>query len=149
MYLFGAIVRPDGDGGFWAEVPDLPGCYGQGDTEVECVQSMSNGLETHLAAMLADGLEIPKPSLDFPCEDGRVVFFDVEPNEYTLNAETVSAAEASRMLGVTPGRVSQLIRANKLKAHKGAAGTEVTVLSISEYQKSGRRAGRPRKLATV
>ena len=50
-YIYGAVIRESDEGGFWAEVPDLPGCFGQGDTLMEAVESISNGMETHLAAV--------------------------------------------------------------------------------------------------
>lgn len=72
-YTFAAVIRRDEEGGYWAEVPDLEGCFGQGDTFGETVESISNGLETHLASMLECGLDIPEPS-KVQAADGEVVY---------------------------------------------------------------------------
>lgn len=142
MFTFGAVVRKDGEGGYWAEVPDLEGCYGQGDTFNEAVESIADGLETHLAAMLEYAMDIPEPT-KVEASDGDVVYVAVEPDEYTLKEPSATASEASRMLGVTPGRVSQLIKAGRLKAKRNVGETLVTVDSIERYAAGSRAAGRP------
>ncbi|MBQ3387464.1 MAG: type II toxin-antitoxin system HicB family antitoxin, partial [Eggerthellaceae bacterium] len=113
-YVYGAIIRPDEDGGFWAEIPDLPGCYGQGETFSETIDSIIDGLETQLAYMAEDGLDIP-PMSKITAEDGEVVYIYANPATVEIAGPVMSAAEAARALGVTPGRVSQLIRAGKLR----------------------------------
>ena len=40
------------EGGYWIEVPALPGCYSQGET-------MEEAIELHLAALKEESLEIP------------------------------------------------------------------------------------------
>jgi predicted RNase H-like HicB family nuclease len=32
MHTYTVVVHEDPEGGFWGEVPALPGCYSQGDT---------------------------------------------------------------------------------------------------------------------
>ena len=32
MQTFAVVIHEDPEGGFWGEVPALPGCYSQGDT---------------------------------------------------------------------------------------------------------------------
>ena len=147
MFTYGVVIRKDDECGYWAEVPDLEGCYGEGKTFNEVIESISNGLETHLAAMLEYGLDIPK-STKVEANEGEVVYVAVTPNEYTLKEPSVTASEASRRLNVTPGRVSQLIKAGKLKAKRDVGETLVTVDSIDAYASSARVAGRP-SLATA
>ena len=62
---------------------------------------------------------------------------------FSLGVPSVPAAEAARMLGVTPGRVSQLIKAGKLIAERSASGTLVTEESVRAYMDTPRTAGRP------
>ena len=135
-YIYGAVIRESDEGGFWAEVPDLPGCFGQGDTLMEAVESISNGMETHLAALAEYHMPIPKASA-VSTDDGQVV------DGFSLGVPSVPAAEAARMLGVTPGRVSQLIKAGKLIAERSASGTLVTEESVRAYMDTPRTAGRP------
>lgn len=144
--IYGAIIRESEDGGFWAEVPDLPGCLGQGDTFIETVESISNGIETHTAALLEDGSMLPHATRLNP-EDGEVVYVCANPETVTLREPTVSAAEAARRLHVSPARISQLIKAGKLKAQRSITGTLVTTASIDTYASTPRQPGRPKKAA--
>lgn len=78
MIRFGAVIRKDDECGYWAEIPDLEGCYGQGNTFNEVVESVSNGLETHLAAMLECAMDMPAPT-KIKASDGEVVYISVNP----------------------------------------------------------------------
>lgn len=143
-YVYGAVIKPSEDGGYWAEVPDLEGCYGQGKTFIDTVESISDGVETHLAALVDYGMEIPQATR-VEVDEGEVVYIYANIDGSILGEPAVSASEAARRLDVSPGRVSQLISAGKLKAERTADGTSVTIASIEEYANSGRTAGRPRK----
>ena len=48
------IVRKAPEGGFWAEVPELPGCMTQGETEEELRQNVRDAIESWLAAQDED-----------------------------------------------------------------------------------------------
>lgn len=65
-HVYGAVIREDRDGGYWAEVPDLPECFGQGDDFMTAVESISDGVETHLAALESDGADIPPRPVPSP-----------------------------------------------------------------------------------
>ena len=144
-HVFGAIIREDEeDGGYWAEVPDLPGCYGQGSTFEKCVASISDGVETHVAAMLEDGLKIPGASR-IVADDGDVVYVYAEAETVSLGEPSISASEAARRLGVTNGRVSQLIASGKIAARRTPRYTMVSLASLEAYIATGRKAGRPPK----
>lgn len=147
-YVYAAVIRKSEEGGFWAEVPDLPGCFGQGATLIEAVESVSNGMETHLTALVEYGKPIPDATVP-EVSDGQVVYVYANTDNFRLGVPTVSAAEAARMLGVTPGRVSQLIKAKKLVGEQHASGTRVTIGSIEAYRNTPRRAGRPKKTAAA
>ena len=143
--IYGAVVRRSTDDGFWAEVPDLPGCFGQGATFMEAVESVRDGIETHLAALAEHQLDIPEAT-EVDAADGKVVYLLVEPFP-SLGEPAVSAAEAARRLGVSPARVSQLIKAGKLAARRSPEGTLVALASVEEYARSPRLAGRPKRPA--
>ena len=82
-YIYGAVIRESDEGGFWAEVPDLPGCFGQGDTLMEAVESISNGMETHLAALAEYHMPIPKASA-VSTDDGQVVYVYANIDGFSL-----------------------------------------------------------------
>ena len=143
--VYGAIIRKSEDG-YWAEVPDLPGCFGQGETFLEAVTSAANGIETHLAALVEYGRKIPEATC-IRSDSGDVVYVCADDSSVCLGEPIMTAADAARQLGVTPGRVSQLITAGKLVAERMAGGTWVAVSSVEEYSRSTRSPGRPKKAA--
>ena len=57
-------IQPAAEGGYWAEVPALPGCFSQGDTLEEVTAYVREAIECHLAGLIRAGLSLPveKPS---------------------------------------------------------------------------------------
>ena len=45
-----AIVHPEESGGYWAEVPALPGCFTEGDTIEELETNIREAVEAWLLA---------------------------------------------------------------------------------------------------
>ena len=54
------ILHSAGEGGYWVEVPSLPGCYSQADTVEQALVSVREAIETHLVALKDDSQEIPQ-----------------------------------------------------------------------------------------
>jgi predicted RNase H-like HicB family nuclease len=50
-----AVVHRAGEGGFWAEVPDIPGCITEGDTWDELTQNLREAV--------AGCLDVPQDSV--------------------------------------------------------------------------------------
>ena len=53
------IMHQAEEGGYWAEVPVLPGCYSQGESIEETMENIREAIETHLEALKEDQQEIP------------------------------------------------------------------------------------------
>jgi predicted RNase H-like HicB family nuclease len=53
--VFKAIVRPAEEGGFWAEVPALPGCVSQGETQEELLENLKEAATGWLEASQDEG----------------------------------------------------------------------------------------------
>jgi predicted RNase H-like HicB family nuclease len=51
-----AVVHAEIDGGYWAEVPDLPGCFTQGDTLNAVYRNLAEAIACHLGIETALGL---------------------------------------------------------------------------------------------
>jgi predicted RNase H-like HicB family nuclease len=45
---FRAVVHPEEAGGYWAEIPDLPGCFTQGETLDELYHNLAEAIAGHL-----------------------------------------------------------------------------------------------------
>jgi predicted RNase H-like HicB family nuclease len=53
------LHRDDEYGGYWAEVPALPGCVSQGKTREKSLKNVREAIELHLECLSEDGEEIP------------------------------------------------------------------------------------------
>ena len=51
---FTVLVHPAEEGGFWAEVPELPGCMSQGETLDELQTNVVEAIEACLTAYIED-----------------------------------------------------------------------------------------------
>ena len=56
------VVHPDETGGYWTEVPALPGCGSQGETVDEAVEMTKDAIEGYLESLRAHGEPIPQDS---------------------------------------------------------------------------------------
>ena len=55
-----AILHPAEEGGYWVEVPVLPGCLSQGETVEEALEKIEEAIELHLEGLKEEGMEPPK-----------------------------------------------------------------------------------------
>jgi predicted RNase H-like HicB family nuclease len=52
---FSVVIHEDPEGGFWAEVPALPGCYSQGETIDELRENIREAISGVLEVMREQG----------------------------------------------------------------------------------------------
>jgi predicted RNase H-like HicB family nuclease len=52
---FAVVIHEDPEGGFWAEVPALPGCYSQGETIDELRENVREAITGVLEVMREQG----------------------------------------------------------------------------------------------
>ena len=145
-YVFQAVMTPGEAGGYDVTVPDLPGCLSYGDTCEQAAFEIADAMRTYVAALLRDGRSFPSPTfreVELP-EVSLIVHFETDES-YLVEGEVVSAAEASRRLGISAGRVTHLLDAGMLEGYRRGRRTYVTVESIARRKVSAARAGRPRK----
>jgi predicted RNase H-like HicB family nuclease len=57
------ILHPDEDGGYWVEVPSLPGCISQGDTRGEALENIKDAIEGYIASLQKHGDPIPEDNV--------------------------------------------------------------------------------------
>ena len=48
------------EGGYWAEVPSLEGCFSQGETVEETIVNVKEAIQAHIIALQEEGIQIPK-----------------------------------------------------------------------------------------
>ncbi len=57
---YSVVVHEAEEGGYWVEVPALPGCYSQGETVEETLTHVREAIQLYLEALQEDGTPIPK-----------------------------------------------------------------------------------------
>lgn len=57
VYSYSVHIEPSPEGGFWSQVPTLPGCFSQGETLEETIQNTKEAIELYLEDMKEE--EIP------------------------------------------------------------------------------------------
>ena len=80
LVIYPAIIHVDDDG-LWAEFPDLPSCFTQGDTQEELLANAAEARECFLLGLLEDGEKLPQPSAPQAIKL-------TEPNTYTSLIQT-------------------------------------------------------------
>ena len=55
MQNFAIVIHEDPDGGFWGEVPALPGCYSQGETVDELKHNIREAIGGVLEVLRQEG----------------------------------------------------------------------------------------------
>ncbi len=52
------LVHPAEEGGYWTEVPVLPGCFSQGETVEEALANTREAIALHIAALREEGQDV-------------------------------------------------------------------------------------------
>ena len=53
------LIHQAEEGGFWSEVPLLPGCYSQGETIEETMKNVKEAIEVHIQALTEEKEKVP------------------------------------------------------------------------------------------
>lgn len=118
----------------------------QGRDLREACEMAADWLQAEMEHRAMHGLPFPEATFgNEPENGGRTVIVAVSAGKDTVRK--VSPSEAARMLGVTPGRVTQMVAANKLEAFEDAGRKWVTVASVEARLAEKPKAGRPRREA--
>lgn len=54
------VIHHAEEGGYWAEVPALEGCFAQGETVEDVLSDARGAITAHLAALEEDGQALPE-----------------------------------------------------------------------------------------
>jgi len=60
---FKVVIHPESTGGFWGEVPALPGCYSEGETEAELMVNLREAALGYLDVLREEGRR-PEPEVE-------------------------------------------------------------------------------------
>ena len=56
---YSVVVHQAEEGGFWVEVPALPGCYSQGESVEDALQNVREAIALYLETLRDDGQDAP------------------------------------------------------------------------------------------
>lgn len=133
------------DGWLIAEPFDLDGGT-QGEDYEDLCAMVADWLKVTVEDHAIRGIEMPKPTFgNAPRHGGSILLVCVMAGLETV--ERVSAAEAARMLGVSAGRVSQMLASGQLEGWRDGHSSYVTLDSLRARMAAPREAGRPRAVA--
>ena len=58
MNKFAVVIHVEPSGGYWGEVPALPGCYSQGETTEELLANLREAIAGALEVMQEEGRSV-------------------------------------------------------------------------------------------
>ena len=53
------VIHDAEEGGYWAEVPSLPGCVSEGETLDEVVSNIKEAIDLYVEGLIEDGQPVP------------------------------------------------------------------------------------------
>ena len=53
------VIHVAEEGGYWAEIPSLPGCFVQGETMDDLIDDAPATIRSHIEALREDGQVVP------------------------------------------------------------------------------------------
>ncbi|MDQ2949184.1 MAG: type II toxin-antitoxin system HicB family antitoxin [Acidobacteriota bacterium] len=62
MTKYAVVIHEEPEGGFWAEVPALPGCYSQGEPVAELMDNVHEAIAGVLEVLREEGRQ-PEPNI--------------------------------------------------------------------------------------
>jgi hypothetical protein len=145
QYTYEFEIYSEGCEGGWlvAEPFDLDGGT-QGLGVAEACRMAADWLRCEAEARVLRGETMPPAVFGHePRHGGQIAVVSVQAGLDTV--PRMSAAEAARMLGVSPGRVSQMLAAKLLDGWREGGRTWVTRASVEARASERPKAGRPRE----
>ncbi|WP_319578177.1 type II toxin-antitoxin system HicB family antitoxin [uncultured Methanospirillum sp.] len=59
MQEYTIIIHPAEEGGFWVEVPTLPGCFSQGESIEEAMRNVKEAIDLHIECLKEENEPVP------------------------------------------------------------------------------------------
>lgn len=120
----------------------------QGRDMAEAAEMAADWLQAEMEHRAIHGLPFPAPTFGNELRHGgeRLV---VAVNAGKDTVPRMTAAAAARELGVTPGRVSQMVKAGLLESFEDEGRTWISRGSVEARKAEAPKAGRPKKAAAV
>jgi predicted RNase H-like HicB family nuclease len=59
MHEYTIIIHPAEEGGFWVEVPTLPGCFSQGESIEDAMRNVREAIYLHIECLKEENEPVP------------------------------------------------------------------------------------------
>lgn len=127
LYLYEVEIFKDGD--FYIAVPFDFGGATEGFSKMECLEMASDLLTTEIQDQLMHGKELPEPTIDnSPQYEGKIYSLAIDTGIGAI--PRMLKSEAARSLGISQGRVTQLVKSGKLETFSYQGREYVTKASV-------------------
>lgn len=133
----GDIENVEGD--WLVTFPQFDGTFGGGHTIDEACENAAEALRLRIASIVDE--REPLPRFHNP---SRVVFTVEVDDKYVRRTACMTVSEAAEMLGISRGRVSQLLNLGRLDAVVIDGKRMVTIASVNARLAEDVKAGRPK-----
>lgn len=143
-YHFDALLTKEEGGAYSVEFPSLLGCFTCGDDFDDAVLMAVDAAKTWVASAMRNGGEIPGyKSFEQDGSKTVCVTFEADPS-WIVGGPVVSAAEAARQLGVSPGRITHMLDKGQLSGYRSGRRTFVAKSSVDARKANPAKPGRPK-----
>lgn len=139
-YTYSATVEQNEEG-FFIDFPAFDGAaFADGDTLEEAAKSAATVLRLTIADYLDSGDELPRDSVIV----APYTFFTVEvSDDFIAESKCMTPSEAAEYLGISKGRVSQLLDSGVLETYMHGGRRLVTIASVNKRLANTPQPGRP------
>lgn len=118
--------------------------WGQGKNAEELAESVTDLVRVNAEEHAMAGTDMPRATFgNRPLRNGTIMLVAADGGLHTIPRMT--AAQAARALGVSPSRISHMIKKGQLRSFKYGHNTWVSKYSVDTALANRRHAGRPRK----
>lgn len=121
---------------------EFDGTFGNGETVEEACKSAAESLRLAIAEEISQGRKLPPARFGNPPQ----VAFTVEVDEhYIKSTECMTFKQAAEELGISAGRLSQLVARGQLDSVTIDGKRMITIASVNERKDNPPAPHRPRK----
>lgn len=118
MKTYIAYVYKDPNSSFGVSFPDLPGCFGAGESYDEAIESAKKSLREYALAIEEDGGDMPKPRTHGELAGDAAEFIEMRNAAFIIEVPVITAGQKRRVNVSIDGRVLDAI--DKVCASMGA-----------------------------
>ena len=140
-YTYEADIEQS-EGGWLVTVRAFPGCFGGGRSVGKACENAAQALRLFIAEYIGSGRKLPRSTFRNP---PRVVLCVEVDAGFVDASRCMGTKQAAEELGVTPGRVSQLVRSGLLEAVEVDGRRMVTIASVNARKDNPPAPHRPKR----